>query len=192
MTSAPTPLESAFSAQRLRGEPLPEDLRVLLLHRDELAGQLGLQMREEPGWAPSRAHGTPRRADWANADAAADAQAIAQVCERIAFALASEHGECYGYWRGEDGRGGIDTAPLVKLGKERRFQVCAGRTLAETLLFEFSYGDVVRFGELRDWLDALGLKNLPVIEGDIAWPTVIPSPAQLHGALFERLRHARA
>jgi hypothetical protein len=41
-----------FSAHRLGGDPVPDDLRVLLPHRDELAERTGIELSWAKDWAP--------------------------------------------------------------------------------------------------------------------------------------------
>ncbi len=43
---------SQFSDNRLDGEAVPDDLRILLPHRDELAARSGFRLVLEEVWAP--------------------------------------------------------------------------------------------------------------------------------------------
>ena len=43
---------SQFSINRLDGEAVPDDLRILLPHRDELAGRSGFRLVLDEDWAP--------------------------------------------------------------------------------------------------------------------------------------------
>lgn len=41
-----------FSANRLGGEPVPDDVRIVLANNDELAERTGIALRAEKRWAP--------------------------------------------------------------------------------------------------------------------------------------------
>ena len=42
----------AFSAHRLNGEPVPDDVRILLAHAQELAERTGIELAWEKDWSP--------------------------------------------------------------------------------------------------------------------------------------------
>lgn len=47
-----TEILADFSRNRLDGEPVPEDLKILLPHRDELAERTGFRLEWAEEWAP--------------------------------------------------------------------------------------------------------------------------------------------
>jgi hypothetical protein len=174
-----------FSAHRLNGEPIPEDLQILLAHADELEERTGIELNGAKGWAPWLDTSYLTTADLANPDITANVRAIAEVCELIAFVAALEDGEYLGYWRGP-GRRAVADSPLVHLDNEGQFGFCGGSTFAEAILGQV-YGDD-RFAEFRDWLRSLGIAVRAETPADLAYPEDKPSPDELHRELYYRYR----
>src|SRR5262249_57121422 len=48
----PSELFSQFSINRLDGEPVPDDLQILLAHQDELAARSGVRLVLDEDWSP--------------------------------------------------------------------------------------------------------------------------------------------
>src|SRR5262249_34763111 len=118
------PVSKAFSANRLGGEPIPGDLRILLAHAEELAERTGIELNAEEGWAPWLDTSYLNDDDRANPDTMANVRAIADVCGFIAFVGGTEDGESFGYWRGPD-RKPVAGAPIVVLDTEGQFRILA-------------------------------------------------------------------
>jgi hypothetical protein len=93
-------IEAEFSANRLGGEAIPEDLRLLLVHHHELAERTGVELSWLPGWAPWLDTSYLTAADRKNPDIAANVRAIADVCALSTFVAAHEDQHYFGYWRG--------------------------------------------------------------------------------------------
>ena len=176
---------NAFSTYRLDGEPVPDDVRILLEHADELAERTGIELNWMKEWAPWADTSYLTAADRANPDTMANVRAIAEVCERIAFVAAHEEREYIGYWRGP-GRRPVAEFPLVRLDNEGRFSFCAGCTFAEAVLGQ-TCGDE-EFAELRDWLRSLGIAIQTETPYESAYANRGPSPEELHEELYCRYR----
>lgn len=178
-------IESQFSANRLGGEPIPKDVRILLAHADDLTEQTGIALNWEAGWAPWLDTSYLSEAERANPDIAANVRAIAEVCELIAFVAVDEEDQYFGYWRGPSRRA-IADSPLVHLDNEGQFNLCGGSTFAEAILGQV-YGDE-QFAELRDWLRSIGITIRPETPKDLVDPEATPSPDELHRELYSRYR----
>jgi len=163
----------AFATHRLGGEPVPEDVKILLAHADELVERTGIELNWKKDWAPWSDTSYLSAADRANRDIMANVRAIAEVCGLIAFAAAHEDGEYFGYWRSPSRRR-IADSPLVQLDNEGQFSFCGGSTFAEAVLGQ-TYGDE-QFTELRDWLRSLGIAIQAETPDDLAYPEGEPSP----------------
>lgn len=174
-----------FRENRLGGEPVPADVRLLLPHADELSDRTGFTLHWEADWSPWLDTSYLSAADRANPDIAANVRAIAEVCGHVAFVAAHEDGEYLGYWRGPEGRA-VAGSPLVKLDNEGQFELCRGTTLAEALLGQV-YGED-EFADLRDWLRSVGVAVRAEAEADLADPEDEPTPDELHADLYRRYR----
>ncbi|HEU5119102.1 MAG TPA: hypothetical protein VFT74_21105 [Isosphaeraceae bacterium] len=174
-----------FSAHRLGGEPVPEDVKILLKHAEELEERTGIELSGEKSWAPWSDTSYLTKADRANPDIMANVRSIGEVCRLIAFVAADEDDEYLGYWRGPDRRQVADS-PVVVLDNEGQFSFCGGRTFAEALLGR-AYGDEP-FAELRDWFRSLGIPVRAETPDDLADPEGEPSPDELHKELYYRYR----
>lgn len=174
-----------FSEFRLRGEPVPDDARILLQHRDELLEVLGVDMQTEETWTPWLDTSYLSDAERADPGIAANLKAIHDVCGLISFVAAYEDGEYYGYWRGPEGRP-VAKSPIVLLDSEGQFELCAGRTLAEALLAR-----APRFEEARDWMRSIGIAVPWNSEADVEWFDDGHDPGELHREAYDRYRHGR-
>lgn len=178
--SGQTSFESAFSAHRLRGDPPPHDLSLLLEHRDELARRTGIVLNPSANWAPWLDTSYLRERDWANPDIRANVRAIAEVCKFIDFIVEDEDRNYLGYWRGP-AQGALSQAPLVRLDNEGQFDFTGTTNIAGAILTS-----VGPFEELRSWLVNIGVSSLPSGPYDLFDLQVHPSPRQLHAELYER------
>jgi hypothetical protein len=176
---------SQFSRNRLGGEPVPEDLKVLLHHRDELAERTGLWLEWAEDWAPWRAASDLDESQRQNADVVANARAIAEVCRHIAFVAADEEDEYLGYWRGPSHRRVADS-PLVFLDNTGQFHLCVASNFAEAVL-EREYGGE-QFAELRAWLKSLGIPIGWESPAQLTFPHEKLPPRELHKQLLDRYR----
>src|SRR5579885_497917 len=76
---------SQFSIDRLDGDPVPDDLQILLPERDELARRSGIRLVPDEDWAPWLDTSGLAEAVRSDPDAAADLRARAEVCRLCAF-----------------------------------------------------------------------------------------------------------
>lgn len=175
----------AFSTHRLGGEPVPEDVAILLEHADELAEQTGIELNWQKDWAPWSDTSYLSAADRANPDIMANVRATAEVCALITFVAADEDGEYFGYWRGP-GRRKVAESPVVRLDNEGQFDLCGGSNFAAAVLSQ-TYGEE-QFAELRDWFQSLGIEVRAETQDEIVYPEGEPSPDGLHKELYYRYR----
>lgn len=173
-----------FSTNRLNGEMVPADVKVLLVHSDELNERTGINLNWEDTWAPWLDTSYLSETDRADPDIAANVRAIKDVCEHIAFIAIEEDGQYFGYWRGVNNLP-IAECPIVLLDNEGQFRLCSGATFAEALLEHRTFK---RRGELRDWMRSIGV-SLPNGEvNGLLSPNVAHSPDKLHQDLYVRYR----
>ncbi len=181
-----------FSAHRLAGDPVPDDLRRLLPHRDELAERTGIELSWAKDWAPWLDTSYLRPEEKANPGIAANIRAMAEVCSLIAFVAQEEDSQYFGFWRGREILP-IAKCPLVFLDNEGQFNPCVASSFAECVL-ENTWGDK-RFSELRDWFQSLGIvipfeDKKTLLARD--WPARSDEAKNLHWDLQDRfLRESR-
>lgn len=174
-------IEEAFSRNRLAGEPIPGDVKILLGHPDELAERTGLRLNWHADWAPWLDTSYLAPEDRRNREIMANVRAIADVCGMIAFIAEAEDGECYGYWRGPQGAP-ISGAPLVRLDTEGQFEVC-GATLADAILTSMPDD---RLAWLRDWLRSIGIPVGADGPESIGYPGPDPHPMAVLQTSYRR------
>jgi hypothetical protein len=172
-----------FSRMRLRGEAVPPDVMVLLDHNDTLFERTGVRLNWDDGWAPWSDTSYLRQEELDDPGIAANIRAIADVCNHIAFIAEHEDSEYLGYWRGVDERP-VAQSPLVCLDSEGQFRLSLGRTFAEALLAR-TWGEE-QFDELRRWLHSIGIRTSAETFGNLAEPTVLPTPDQIHEILWRK------
>ncbi|MBO0698818.1 MAG: hypothetical protein J2P46_10520 [Zavarzinella sp.] len=175
-----------FSAHRLGGDPVPDDLRRLLPHRDELAERTGIELSWAKDWAPWLDQSYLRAEERADPHIAANIRAMADVSSLIAFVAQEEEDQWFGFWRGPD-KLPIAQCPLVFLDNEGQFNPCVGSTFAECVL-EHTWGEE-QFQELRDWFRSLGIAipfddQKALLARD--WPARSHDAKKLHDELFDR------
>jgi hypothetical protein len=174
-----------FSQNRLDGEPVPGDLRILLPHRDELAERTGIRLEWAGDWAPWKDSDFLIDADPHGRDVALNIRAIKDVCRHIAFFGADQAGQLFGYWRGPSHRN-VDESPLVLLDAKGQFHLSVASNFAEAILAR-AYGRE-HFTKLRAWLRALGISIDWQSPDQLTIPHEVSSPKELHKELFERYR----
>ncbi|WP_140426120.1 hypothetical protein [Acidovorax sp. Root275] len=179
-------IHTQFSLLRLQGEPLPQDLAVLLLHQEELQRRTGVRMSAEPQWTPWLDTSYLTEAERADPEIAANIRAIAEVCRHVAFVVADDEGNYFGYWRGPSLKP-IAESVVVQLDSEGQFSVCGTANIAGAILTQCCYGGT--FDETRQWFLRLGLTALPTYPYDLGNPQVTPTPTALHQQLFEAYLH---
>jgi hypothetical protein len=172
----------AFSARRLGGEPVPEDVKILLGHARELAERSGVELNWEAESAPWLDTSYLTEEDRRNPDIMANVRAIADVCRYVAFIATCDDDEYLGYWRGP-GLAPVAGAPLVVLDNEGQFGVC-GSTFTEAVLNR-SQGEE-HFNELRDWLRSLGIEVREGSRYDWTSPMIEVPPDRMHRELYDR------
>jgi hypothetical protein len=175
-----TQFAADFSAHRLNGDPVPDDLAILLAHREELAKRTGIVLNASPGWAPWLDTSYLRESDWANPDIRANVRAIGEVCKVISFVAQDEDANYLGYWRGPT-RVSVSQAAIVCLDNEGQFDFCGTTNMAGAILTRGG-----RFEELRSWLVNVGVGSLPSGRYDLFDLDIHPSPRELHEALYAK------
>jgi hypothetical protein len=178
---------SQFSINRLDGEAVPDDLRILLLHRDELAARSGFRLLLDEDRTPWRNPGAQDEPLHSDPEAVANLRATAEVCRLIAFVAVEGTDQYLGYWRGPANRK-VDLSPLVLLDRTGQFHLCASSTFAEAVL-ERAYGSE-DFDELRDWFQSLGLSIGWESPSQLTLPHEKLPPKEMHRQLFDRYRRA--
>ena len=181
-----TEILADFSRNRLDGEPVPEDLKILLPHRDELAERTGFRLEWAEEWAPWLDTSALTPTDLQNPDIIANLRASREVCRFIAF-VAEQNGRYLGYWRSPSHRS-VANSPLVVFDGERQFHLCIASSFAETLL-EKSFGHQ-GFEELRAWLQSIGISIGWQNPNQLTFPHEKLSPKEMYKELFERYRRA--
>ncbi len=149
-----TELVSQFSINRLDGEDVPEDVRILVHHADELAAKSGMRLVVDEDWSPWLDPEALSRSVQSDPEAAARIRATTEVCRLISFVAGDGQGQYLGYWRGPTHRR-ISVSPLVLLDQSGQFHLCVGSTFSEAVL-ERAYGSG-EFEPLRIWLESLGI-----------------------------------
>src|SRR5262245_16274272 len=91
-----------FSLRRLAGDPVPDDLRLLLPYRDELFERTGIELNWAKDWAPWLDTHYLRPEERTDPGIAANIRAMADVSSLIAFVGQEEDGQYFGFWRGQD------------------------------------------------------------------------------------------
>src|SRR4051794_27154531 len=93
-------IEAQFSANRLGGDALPGDLRILLENRDELAQRTGIVLDWSTDWAPWLDNSYLSPDALKKPEIRAAVRATEDVCRMSSFVIASEDSNFLGYWRG--------------------------------------------------------------------------------------------
>ncbi len=182
-------LFSQFSINRLDGEPVPDDVQILLPHRDELAGRSGIRLVLDEDWTPWLDATGLGEAVHSDPAAAADIRARAEVCRHCAFVADDGAGRYLGYWRGP-ARRKIAICPLVVLDTTGQFHLCAAPSFAEAVL-ERAYAHT-EFPELRAWLQSLGISVAWESPSQLTLPHEKLPPRELHRQLFEQYHRSLA
>jgi hypothetical protein len=180
-----TEILSQFSQNRLNGEPVPDDLKILLPHRDELAARTGIRLELAEAWAPWLDTSHVSEADRLDPDRVANLRAIHSVCAHIAFIAVRGDEEFFGYWRGP-ARRSVANSPLVFLDNEVQFHLCIASSFAEAVL-EQAYGGE-GFNDLRAWLQSLGISIGWDSPSQLTYPHEKLPPKELYKVLYQRYR----
>jgi hypothetical protein len=174
-----------FSRNRLKGEPVPDDLKLLLGKADELFEKVLFELNGESGWAPWLDTSYLSEEERVKPDIVANLRAIEEVCDLIAFVGAYDDAQYLGYWRGPTNRKVADS-PLVFFDNEGQFEVVPGSNLAEAILWVAGEGE--RVIELRDWMRSIGIDVRCDGPSELTSPNDPDLPGQLHNDLFHRYR----
>jgi hypothetical protein len=180
-----TEILAQFSRNRLDGEPVPDDLLILLPHRDELAERTGIRLEWAEGWAPWLDTSDLSETDHSNPDIRANIRAIHDVCRYVAFVAADQDQQYLGYWRGP-GRRQVAKSPLVFFDNDGEFHLCIASTFAEAVL-EKAYG-LEGFDELRAWFESLGISIGWDSPSQLTYPHEKLPPKELRRRFFESYR----
>jgi hypothetical protein len=166
---------------------VPDDLKILLPHRDELAERTGIRLEWAEGWKPWLNPSDPSEPDRRDPDILANLRAIHEVCGHIAFIAAEPDQGFFGYWRGPAHRK-VASSPLVFFDHNRQFHLCIASSFAEAVL-EKVYGGA-GFENLRAWLQSLGISIGWDSPSQLTYPHEKLPPKELHKVLFQRYRTA--
>ncbi len=180
-----TELVPQFSINRLDGEPVPEDLRILLDHRDELAERSGMRLVADEDWSPWFDAGALERSIRSDPEEAARIRATAEVTRLIAFVAGDDQRQFLGYWRGPTRRR-IALSPLVLLDEAGDFHLCVGSSFAEAIL-ERAYG-TENFDTLRGWLRSVGIDISWDTPNQLTFPHERMPPKEMQRRLFDQYR----
>lgn len=183
----PDDILSQFAIDRLDGDPVPDDLQILLPHRDELALRSGFVLMLDENESPRLAADDLAVAVRSDPDAAADLRARAEVCRLCAFVAHDTDRGYLGYWRGPSHRK-AGASPLVALDDSGPFHLCAAQTFAEAVL-ERNYGRK-SFPELKDWLESLGISIGWENPSQLTLPHERFPPRDLYRELYDRYRRS--
>lgn len=182
-----TELVSQFSINRLDGEPVPEDLHILLNHGDELAARTGMRLIADEEWSPWLDTGALERSIQSDPEAAARMRATAEVARLIAFVAGDAQSQYLGYWRGPTRRK-IAMSPLVLLNETGDFHLCIGSSFAEAIL-ERAYG-TDDFDSLRDWLRSIGIAISWDSPNQLTFPHEHMPPREMQRRLIDQYRRS--
>lgn len=174
-----------FSINRLDGEAVPEDLRILLNHGDELAARTGMTLIVEEDRSPWLDTDALARSIRSDPEAAARMRATAEVGRLIAFVAGDSQGQYLGFWRGPTYRK-IAMSPLVLLDATGDFHLCIGSSFAEAIL-ERAYG-TDDFESLRDWLRSVGIAISWDTPNQLTFPHERTPPKEMQRRLFDQYR----
>jgi hypothetical protein len=175
---------SEFSHNRLKGEPMPEDLKALLSHSDEFLERTGIELNWEKNWEPWLDTSYLSDEERADPEIAANIAAIEEVCRLIAFVGATEDGNLFGYWRGPEARS-IAESPIVRFDNEGQFDLLAGPSFADAIVVEQTFNQE-QFDQLKNWLQSLGIMVRAETPEDADYPEEKNEPNDMHQQLFWR------
>jgi hypothetical protein len=181
----PSELFSQFSINRLDGEPVTDDLQILLPWREELAERSGVRLVLDEDWAPWLDTSGLADAVRSDPDAAADLRARTEVGRLCTFIAVDRAGQYLGYWRGPTRRK-VASSPIVVLDHTGQFHLCIGTTFAEAVL-ERAYGHD-GFQDLRDWFQSFGISVGWESPSQLTFPHEKLPPKEMYRQLFERYR----
>jgi hypothetical protein len=176
---------SQFSINRLDGDPVPDDLQILVPERDELDRRSGVRLVLDEDWTPWLDTSGLAEAVRSDPDAAADLRARAEVCRHCAFVAVDGAGQYLGYWRGPSRRKAANS-PIVVLDHAGPFHLCVAQTFAEAVLERAYGGD--GFRDLRDWFGSLGISIGWETPNQLTFPHEKLPPKEMYRQLFERYR----
>ncbi|MHB1555941.1 MAG: hypothetical protein ACYC61_00540 [Isosphaeraceae bacterium] len=180
-----TELVSQVSINRLDGEPVPEDLRILLNHRDELAARTRMTLVADDDWSPWLDTSALARSIQSDPETAARMRATAEVARLSAFVAGDDQSQYLGYWRGPTRRK-IAMSPLVLLDEIGDFHLCVGSSFAEAIL-ERAYG-TDDFVSLRAWLGSVGIAISWDTPAQLTVPHERMPPKEMQRRLFDQYR----
>jgi hypothetical protein len=186
-----TSIFDAFSNYRLGGEPIPEDVKILLEHAEALTERTSFELHWEKDWTPWTDTSYLSETELTDPDIIANIRATNEICDLISFVAADDQDTLIGYWRGSSMRA-IAKSPLVTYDNEGQFDFCSGATLAEAILGIYGYGEEgenPEFLELRDWLKSIGITVQAKFADDLWHPYDWPDhPNKMRDELYERYK----
>ena len=176
-----------FSTQRLGGEPVPDDLKILLEHAEELKQHCPYWLNLKKDWTPNLFNSDGAEANRSNPGRNAQIRAWEDAYRQFAFVAEGDRGALMGYWRGPNARN-IANSPLIIVDHEGSNWFCLGTTLAEAMLGESCTDQ--QFIQMRDWLQSIGITVQAESQDDLKEPRDEILPVTLFHKLHEQYRKA--
>jgi hypothetical protein len=174
------------SKYRLRGEPCPKDLEILIRRGASLLEEMGIEIGGDPTWAPWADKSYLTEADYRDPDIAANVKALDDTFAFVRFVARTDQGECIGYWCGPENRA-VGDSPVVYYDTEGQFRLC-GTRFVEALFFVM-YGDDM-LNRVRTVCSDLGIPLGFDSIDDIVIPEGIVSPESYHQERYQKHKHA--
>jgi hypothetical protein len=172
------------SKLRLRGQPCPDDLVLLIEKCSDLLEELGVSIPTEGSWSPWKDKSYLTTADLKDPDIAGNVRALEEVCEMVSFVAETDGGEFIGYWRGPDDLP-IREAALVYYDTEGMFYLCGSRFVDALFVL---YSGHREFQQLKNRLKENGIDLNYLDEDDVPIPSMDFTPEAVHNEKFERYR----
>ncbi len=169
----------AFSKLRFGGEPIPDDIKRLLEHRDEFFQLTGIYFALDADQALWNDTSYLSAAELERPDIANNIRAMTETNSLIAFFAVSEDDEYFGFWRGPERRA-IADSPLVWLDNEGQYQTVNASSFGGALLEVLTWND-----DLRPFLERIGVELSDEPSG-ATWPDGLVTPEDVHRALYEQ------
>ncbi|GAA4473023.1 hypothetical protein GCM10023170_093580 [Phytohabitans houttuyneae] len=190
----------ASIAERLRGRPVPDDLRRLAAIQAERPADAGrsrdplLHTRTvifEPGESHALLdHSYLTDNDRADPDIMANIAAIDTVLLHAAWIGTLADGDVVGYWLHPDEP--VGEPPLVvTFSTEGEFDIRPGESLVEAVIYHYAGYEDDRFASVADLYEAHGLPITARRADDLLYRRAVVNPGVLHSKRYEQECAAR-
>jgi hypothetical protein len=190
----------AALAERLRGRPVPDDLRRLVaIQAERPAGarrsqdpllHTGIAIFEPGQSLPLLDHSYLNDNDRADPDIMANVAAIDTVLPHAAWIGTLGGEDVVGYWLHPDEP--VGEPPLVvTFSSEGEFDIQPGESLVEAAIYHYAGYEDDRFAAAADLYEAHGLPIAARRADDLPYRSAAVNPGVLHGQRYEMERAAR-